>query len=95
MNVLDIEPVAGIAHEAGIPLVIDNIFASPYLCRSIKHGTDIVLHSATKFIGGHGTSIGGVIVDSGRVLGKSTSSCASSFLPDRSRAAGSFAKCRR
>jgi len=66
MNVLDIAAVAAIAHEAGIPLVIDNTFASPYLCRPIEHGADIVLHSATKFIGGHGTSIGGVIVDSGR-----------------------------
>jgi len=66
MNVLDIEAVAEIAHQAGIPLVIDNTFASPYLCRPIEHGADIVLHSATKFIGGHGTSIGGVIVDSGR-----------------------------
>ncbi len=66
MNVLDIAAVAQIAHQAGIPLVIDNTFASPYLCRPIEHGADIVLHSATKFIGGHGTSIGGVIVDSGR-----------------------------
>jgi O-acetylhomoserine (thiol)-lyase len=66
INVLDIAAVAEIAHSAGIPLVIDNTFASPYLCRPIEHGADIVLHSATKFIGGHGTSIGGVIVDSGR-----------------------------
>jgi O-acetylhomoserine (thiol)-lyase len=66
MNVLDIATVAEIAHQAGIPLLIDNTFASPYLCRPIEHGADIVLHSATKFIGGHGTSIGGVIVDSGR-----------------------------
>jgi O-acetylhomoserine (thiol)-lyase len=66
INVLDIAAVAAIAHEANIPLVIDNTFASPYLCRPIEHGADIVLHSATKFIGGHGTSIGGVIVDSGR-----------------------------
>jgi O-acetylhomoserine (thiol)-lyase len=66
VNVLDISPVAEMAHAAGIPLVIDNTFASPYLCRPIEHGADIVLHSATKFIGGHGTSIGGVIVDSGR-----------------------------
>jgi O-acetylhomoserine (thiol)-lyase len=66
MNVLDIAAVAEIAHQAGIPLVIDNTFASPFLCRPIEHGADIVLHSATKFIGGHGTSIGGVIVDSGR-----------------------------
>lgn len=66
MNILDIEKVAGIAHEAGIPLVIDNTMASPYLCRPIEHGADIVLHSATKFLGGHGTSIGGIIVDSGK-----------------------------
>jgi O-acetylhomoserine (thiol)-lyase len=66
MNVLDIEAVAAIAHENNLPLVIDNTFASPYLCRPIEHGADIVLHSATKYIGGHGTSIGGVIVDSGR-----------------------------
>jgi O-acetylhomoserine (thiol)-lyase len=66
MNVLDIAAVAGFAREASVPLVIDNTFASPYLCRPIEHGADIVLHSATKFIGGHGTSIGGAIVDSGR-----------------------------
>jgi O-acetylhomoserine (thiol)-lyase len=66
MNVLDIAAVAAVAHEAKLPLMIDNTFASPYLCRPIEHGADIVVHSATKFIGGHGTSIGGVIVDSGR-----------------------------
>src|SRR3954453_2770401 len=66
LNVLDIEAVAAVAHEADLPLVIDNTFASPSLCRPIEHGADIVVHSATKFIGGHGTSIGGVIVDSGR-----------------------------
>src|SRR6266540_4187542 len=66
MNVLDIASVAAVAHEAKVPLMIDNTFASPYLCRPIEHGADIVVHSATKFIGGHGTSIGGVIVDSGR-----------------------------
>jgi O-acetylhomoserine (thiol)-lyase len=66
LNVLDIEAVAEVAHAANLPLMIDNTFASPYLCRPIEHGADIVLHSATKFIGGHGTSIGGVIVDSGR-----------------------------
>ena len=66
MNVLDIAAVAAVAHEHNLPLVIDNTFASPYLCRPIEHGADIVVHSATKFIGGHGTSIGGVIVDSGR-----------------------------
>jgi len=66
MNVLDIAAVAQVAHEHNLPLMIDNTFASPYLCRPIEHGADIVVHSATKFIGGHGTSIGGVIVDSGR-----------------------------
>ncbi len=66
INVLDVAAVAKIAHEAGVPLLVDNTFASPYLCRPIEHGADIVVHSATKFIGGHGTSIGGVIVDSGR-----------------------------
>ena len=65
INVLDIAAVAEIAHEAGVPLMIDNTFATPYLCRPIEHGADIVVHSATKFIGGHGTSIGGVIVEAG------------------------------
>lgn len=64
-NVLDVEAVATIAHENGIPLIVDNTFPSPYLLRPIEYGADIVVHSATKFIGGHGTSIGGVIVDSG------------------------------
>jgi len=66
MNVLDIEKVAAIAHEHNIPLVIDNTMASPYLCRPIEYGADIVVHSATKFLGGHGTSIGGIIIDSGK-----------------------------
>ena len=66
-NVLDIEAVAAIAHEHGAPLMVDNTFATPYLCRPIEWGADIVVHSATKFIGGHGTSIGGVVVESGRV----------------------------
>jgi len=66
MNVLDIAAVSSIARENNLPLMVDNTFASPYLCRPIEHGADIVVHSATKFIGGHGTSIGGVIVDSGR-----------------------------
>ncbi|NTZ17969.1 homocysteine synthase [Paenibacillus sp. JMULE4] len=65
-DVLDIEAVAAIAHEHGIPLIVDNTFPSPYLLRPIDFGADIVVHSATKFIGGHGNSIGGVIVDSGR-----------------------------
>ena len=64
-NVLDIEALAAIAHQHGIPLIVDNTFATPYLCRPIEWGADIVVHSATKFIGGHGTSIGGVVVDSG------------------------------
>ncbi len=66
LNVLDIEGVATIAHDAGIPLVVDNTVASPILCKPISHGADIVIHSATKFIGGHGTSMGGVIVESGK-----------------------------
>ena len=65
-NVLDIEAVAAVAHEHGVPLLVDNTFATPYLCRPFEWGADIVLHSATKYIGGHGTSIGGVVVDSGR-----------------------------
>ena len=64
-NILDIEAVASIAHAHQIPLIVDNTFATPYLCRPIEWGADIVVHSATKFIGGHGTSIGGVVVDSG------------------------------
>ena len=66
INVLDIEAVAKIAKEAGVPLIIDNTFASPYLCQPIKFGADIVIHSATKFIGGHGTTMGGVVVESGK-----------------------------
>jgi O-acetylhomoserine (thiol)-lyase len=65
INVLDVEAVAKIAHEVGVPLIVDNTFASPYLCRPIEFGADIVVHSATKYIGGHGTSIGGIIIDSG------------------------------
>ena len=66
VDVLDLEQVATVAHEAGLPLVIDNTFPTPYLCRPFEYGADIVVHSTTKYIGGHGTSIGGVIVDSGR-----------------------------
>jgi len=65
-NVLDIEAVAAVAHDAGVPLIIDNTFASPYLCRPFEFGADIVVHSATKFICGHGTSMGGVVVESGK-----------------------------
>lgn len=66
IDVLDIEAVANIAHEHGVPLVVDNTFATPYLCRPIDWGADIVLHSATKFICGHGTTMGGVIVEAGK-----------------------------
>lgn len=65
-NIVDIDAVAEIAHRHKIPLIIDNTFGTPYLIRPIEHGADIVVHSATKFIGGHGTSLGGVIVDSGK-----------------------------
>ena len=65
-NIIDIEAVSEIAHRHKIPLIIDNTFGTPYLIRPIEHGADIVVHSATKFIGGHGTSLGGVIVDSGK-----------------------------
>ncbi|QGP93687.1 L-methionine gamma-lyase [Neomoorella glycerini] len=66
LDVPDLEAIATIAHAAGIPLIVDNTFATPYLCQPFAFGADIVVHSATKFIGGHGTSIGGVIVDSGK-----------------------------
>ncbi len=66
LNVLDIEAVAAIAHAHGAPLVVDNTLASPYLCQPIRHGADIVVHSATKYLGGHGSTMGGVVVESGR-----------------------------
>lgn len=66
INILDLELVSGIAHQNGIPLIVDNTIATPYLIRPFEHGADIVIHSATKFLGGHGTVIGGVIVDGGR-----------------------------
>jgi O-acetylhomoserine (thiol)-lyase len=65
INVLDIRTVADVAHESGVPLIVDNTIATPYLIRPFEHGADIVLHSATKFLGGHGTTIGGIIVDGG------------------------------
>jgi len=65
-DVIDIEAISAIAHAHGIPLIVDNTFATPYLLRPIEHGADIVVHSATKFIGGHGTVMGGVVVDAGR-----------------------------
>jgi O-acetylhomoserine (thiol)-lyase len=66
LNTLDIEGVRDVAHESGVPLIVDNTLPSPYLVNPLEHGADIVVHSATKFIGGHGTSIGGVLVDGGR-----------------------------
>jgi O-acetylhomoserine (thiol)-lyase len=66
IDLLDIEAVAAVAHDAGVPLVVDNTIATPYLIRPIEWGADIVVHSATKYLGGHGTAIGGVIIDSGR-----------------------------
>jgi O-acetylhomoserine (thiol)-lyase len=66
LNTLDIEGLAAVAHDAGVPLIVDNTLPSPYLVQPLEHGADIVVHSATKFIGGHGTSIGGVIVDGGK-----------------------------
>ena len=66
INLVDVAALAEVAHEAGVPLIVDNTFATPYLFRPFDHGADIIVHSATKFIGGHGTSIGGLIVDSGK-----------------------------
>ena len=66
LNVPDLEAIADIAHDAGIPLVIDNTLASPYLCRPFEHGADIVVHSLTKYLGGHGTTMGGILVESGK-----------------------------
>jgi len=65
-NVVDIETLADIAHRHGIPLIVDNTVATPYLCRAFDHGADIIIHSLTKYIGGHGTTIGGIIIDSGK-----------------------------
>jgi O-acetylhomoserine (thiol)-lyase len=72
INVLDIRTVADVAHEAGVPLIVDNTIATPYLIRPFEHGADIVVHSATKFLGGHGTVIGGAIVDGGTFPWSST-----------------------
>lgn len=66
INLVDVAALAEVAHEAGVPLIVDNTFATPYLFRPFDHGADIIVHSATKFIGGHGTSIGGLIVDAGK-----------------------------
>lgn len=66
LEVLDIEAVAGVAHAAGLPLMIDNTFGTPFLCRPIEHGADLIVHSATKWLGGHGIALGGLLVDGGR-----------------------------
>src|SRR4051812_44074051 len=66
LNVPDLEAIADVAHAAGVPLVIDNTLASPYLCRPFEHGADIVVHSLTKYLGGHGTTMGGILVESGK-----------------------------
>ena len=66
LNVVDLEAIADIAHAAGLPLVVDNTLASPYLCRPFEYGADIVVHSVTKYLGGHGTTMGGIVVESGR-----------------------------
>src|SRR5699024_7031649 len=66
LNVLDIERIADLAHKNDIPLIVDNTFPTPHLCRPIDHGADIVTHSATKYLDGHATSLGGIIVDSGK-----------------------------
>jgi O-acetylhomoserine (thiol)-lyase len=65
-NITDIEAIAAVAHEHGVPLIVDNLVPSPYLLRPIEFGADIVVHSLTKYLGGHGTTIGGIIVDSGK-----------------------------
>ncbi|MES9827196.1 MAG: aminotransferase class I/II-fold pyridoxal phosphate-dependent enzyme [Candidatus Thiodiazotropha sp.] len=65
-NVVDLDRLAGIAHRHGVPLIVDNTVATPYLCRAFDHGADIIVHSLTKYIGGHGTTVGGVIIDSGK-----------------------------
>ncbi len=91
-DVVDIEAVAKIAHENKIPLVVDNTFATPYLVRPIEYGADIVVHSATKFIGGHGTTIGGVIIDSGKFDWEGSGKFASLTEPNPSYHGISFTK---
>ena len=91
-DVVDIEAVAAIANEHKIPLVVDNTFATPYLVRPIEYGADIVVHSATKFIGGHGTSIGGIIVDSGKFDWEASGKFASLTDPNPSYHGVSFTK---
>ena len=90
-EVVDIEKIAKIAHKHQIPLVIDNTFATPYLVRPIEYGADVVVHSATKFIGGHGTTIGGVIVDGGTFDWKASGKFPQLTQPDPSYHGISFA----
>lgn len=71
-NIIDLERVAELAHAQGVPVIVDNTVATPVLCKPIEFGADIVVHSLTKYVGGHGTTLGGVIVDSGKFLGRST-----------------------
>lgn len=92
INIVDFEAVAAIAHRHGIPLIVDNTFGTPYLIRPIEHGADVVVHSATKFIGGHGTSLGGVIVESGRFDWKASGRYASIAAPNPSYHGVSFAE---
>ena len=91
-DIPDIDAIAGIAHRHGLPLVIDNTFGTPYLIRPIEHGADIVVHSATKFIGGHGTSLGGVIVDGGNFDWKASGKYAQIAEPNPSYHGVSFAE---
>ena len=91
-NIIDVEAVAAIAHENKIPLVVDSTFATPFLFRPIEHGADIVVHSATKFIGGHGTTLGGVIIDSGRFNWEESGKFPSLTQPDPSYHGISFTK---
>ena len=91
-DVVDIEKAAAIAHEHNIPLIVDNTFATPYLVRPIEYGADIVVHSATKFIGGHGTTIGGVIVESGKFDWEASGKFASLTEPNPSYHGVSFTK---
>ena len=83
-DVLDLEGVAAVAHKHGIPFIVDNTFGTPYLIRPLEHGADIVVHSATKFLGGHGTSLGGVIVDGGKFVWKQNDKFPTLAKPDPS-----------
>ena len=92
INVPDFEAIAAIAHEAGIPILVDNTFATPFLFRPLEHGADIVLHSATKFIGGHGTTLGGLIVEKGDFDWEGSSRFPEIVAPDESYGGISFGK---